>query len=212
MVRQSQKKDDREDIADKPLLSKKQKSRKKSPKKTGLAAIEQRRENGTEVLERETLMPKNVVWSWGNAGSLLLLYLIMDILLLMGVARFKFLFVVILVLGAYFLQKKRQTMLLSAWLTALSGLFVAGVMVFFWQYQGGLSAQELALITQNQMREIFSVASLLWTVGGFSIVFGGYIYYAKKNGRGLPSVEWYVALFNMVLFWGFMYFIFQNTL
>lgn len=212
MVRQSQKKDNREDIADKPLLSKKQKSRKKSPKKTGLAAIEQRRENGTEVLERETLMPKNVVWSWEDAGSLLLLYLIMDILLLMGVARFKFLFVVILVLGAYFLQKKRQTMLLSAWLTALSGLFVAGVMVFFGQYQGGLSAQELALITQNQMREIFSVASLLWTVGGFSIVFGGYIYYAKKNGRGLPSVEWYVALFNMVLFWGFMYFIFQNTL
>ena len=212
MVRQSQKKDNREDVADKPLLSKKQKSRKKSPKKMGVAVIEQRRENGTEVLEGETLMPKNVVWSWGNAGSLLLLYLIMDILLLMGFARFKFLFVVILVLGAYFLQKKRQTMLLSAWLTALSGLFVAGVMVFFGQYQGGLSAQELALITQNQMREFFSVASLLWTVGGFSIVFGGYIYYAKKNGRGLPSVEWYVALFNMVLFWGFMYFIFQNTL
>lgn len=212
MVRQSHKKDNSVDKADKPLRSKQRKSQKKAPKKTGLVAIEQRNENGAEVLECETLMPKSFVWSWGNAGSLLLLYLIMDILLLMGFARFKFFFMVILVLGAYFLQKKRQTVLLSAWLTALSGLFVAGVMVFFGQYQGGLSAQELALITQNQMREIFSVASLLWTVGGFSIVFGSYIYYAKKKGRGLPSVEWYVALFNMVLFWGFMYFIFQNTL
>lgn len=212
MVRQSQKKDNREDVADKPLRSKQRKSRKKAPQKTDLAVIGQRNESGAETLMHETLMPKNVVWSWGDAGSLLLLYLIMDILLLMGFARFKFLFVVILVLGAYFLQKKRQTVLLSAWLTALSGLFVVGGTVFFLQYQGSLSAQELALITQNQMKEIFSVASLLWTVGGFSIVFGSYIYYAKKKGRGLPSVEWYVALFNMVLFWSFMYFIFQNTL
>lgn len=150
-------------------------------------------------------------FSWSNAASLLVIYLIMDVLLLVGFARFRYLFVAVLCFMAYLLQKHHKAKLLWAWLTTLSSLFVMGIFRCFCAKDIVSHASDTNIISPLQMVEIFSISSLLWTLIVLGIVFGAYMYYLKKKTRLKLTWEWGVALFNMLLFWGFLHIVFQNA-
>ena len=98
-------------------------------------------------------------FSWSDVASLLVIYLIMDVLLLVGFARFRLFFVAVLCVGAYFLQKYRKAKLLWAWLITLSSLFVIGILRFFSTNE--IVASDIGIMSKVQMLEIFSVSSVL---------------------------------------------------
>ncbi len=154
---------------------------------------------------------RNSAFPWENALALLMLYFILDILLLMGFARFRLLFVAVLFGAACLLHKKQKANLLLAWLSFLSCLFIGGAIAFFFNHHSELTGANLNFINGHQMRDFFSVASLLWTLLLLGIVFAVLIYYPKKKEYVSMALEWRVAFFNMLLFWGFMYLIFQNV-
>lgn len=146
--------------------------------------------------------------AWADAVGLLVVYLIMDVLLLIGFARFRLLFIAVLLIAAYLLQKYHKAKLLWAWLLTLFGLFMIGICYLFYRNEVVYSASLSNIIPTHQIEEIFSISSLLWTLGLFAIVFSAYIYYVKKKDRVRVPLEWRVALLNMLLFLGFMHLIF----
>ena len=150
-------------------------------------------------------------FSWYDTFSLLIIYLVMDVLMLVGFARFRHLFVVVLFIVAYLLQKHHKANLLWAWLLTLFSLLTVGVCRLFCKNEILYPASQISLMSTHQIEEIFSVTSLLWTLGLLAIVFSAYIYYVRKKDRALFTTEWFAALLNMLLFWGFMYLIFQNA-
>ena len=194
-----------------PKKKKEESERRSSVRKRRILPQEKRAKGKKSAINSVRLVDDFLNFSWSNAASLLVIYLIMDVLLLLGFARFRLLFVAVLCAGAYFLQKFHKAKLLWAWLTTLFSLFVIGILRYFSANEVVSHASDINIMSTVQMIEIFSVSSLLWTLIVLGIVFGAYMYYLKKSTRLKLTWEWGVALFNMVLFWGFMHIVFQSA-
>lgn len=195
------------------VLPKKQKTEKKKGSRRRLVAKPTTSVAEVKELSLQATYAKtqNLAYPGADALALLMLYLILDILLLIGFARFKLLFIAVLFVAAYLLNKNQKANLLLAWLSFLSFLFIGGGVAFFFNHHAELADENLNFINGHQMVDFFSVESLLWTLLLLGIVFAVLIYYPKKKEHISLALEWRVAFFNMLLFWGFMYLVFQNA-